>query len=85
MPDLNLPRSIPAATAAAIACVSRRTFRRRYGASVQFDDRDRVLLSSLETALGREITSAVYLAAERSRDRDRAAERQRRHAQEGIR
>jgi len=73
MPDPFLPYAIPVATAALIAGRSPAKIRqlidaRRLAAFARMQGRAFVVLDSLGRFLGREITPAEYLAADRRRD-----------------
>jgi hypothetical protein len=70
--DMNLlPKTIPAATASLIAGLSPSTFRRTVLPVLETEG-GKVVLASLEAHLGRSVTPADYLAADRARDRARA-------------
>jgi hypothetical protein len=72
MHDPLLPMTIPVTTAAAIAGLSPATFKARCieTGAVRIEA-GRVVLASLAAHLGRKITAADYLSADRARDRAR--------------
>ena len=84
MHDPLLPQSIPAATAARIAGLSMATFRLRCieTGAVRIEQ-GRVVLSSLAAHLGRKITAADYLRADRARDAARQYQRDHRTNRKG--
>ena len=75
----GLPHSVSVQLAAVISGLSRQTFTERYVKTglVRLHDR-RVPLADLERALGRQITTDIYLAADRSLDLYRDKQRARR-------
>ena len=76
MSDPLLPYSIPVATGALIAGLSAATFRLRCieTGAVQMEA-GRIVLTSLAAHLGRRITAADYLRADRVRERQSARAR----------
>jgi hypothetical protein len=76
MTDPLLPPTLPLATASRIAGLSPATFRTRLveTGTVRMDG-GRVVLASLAAHLGRTITAADYLQADRARDRARGYQR----------
>jgi hypothetical protein len=74
--DPLLPTTLPVTTVSRIAGLSPATFRARCieTGAVSMDG-GRVVLASLSRHLGRKITVAEYLAADRARDRARGYQR----------
>jgi hypothetical protein len=70
-----LPFAIPASTAAKIAGLSSRAFRRRVIEPLVARDGSKIVLASLERHLGEPITIERFLTADRARDAARTAQR----------